>query len=586
DPFQSHEWTCKPLIAGDATPSSTFDVLNPANPVDLVGRTTAADTSAVDLALAASQVWRASAVDRAAILARAADLYEARAGEIFALLAREAGKTLPDAVGELREAVDFLRYYAHLSIGLSGEPVGIVTCISPWNFPLAIFTGQVAGALSAGCGVLAKPAEQTSLIAYLAIGLLHEAGVPRDVLQYLPGDGSTVGRALTSDPRIDAVAFTGSTETARIIRAAMADHLTPGSPLVAETGGINAMIVDSTALLEQAVRDVVASAFQSAGQRCSALRCLYVQEDIADAFREMLVGAMKELTVGDPWLHSTDVGPIIDADAHEDISNYLKNSNISYQAHAPEIGHFCPPSLIEVPSIAAVEREIFGPVLHMATFEAEDLERVIADINKMGYGLTFGLHTRIDSRVQEVVEQIKVGNIYVNRNQIGAVVGSQPFGGEGLSGTGPKAGGPLYPWRFRKGGNPMAAAVRDMPGPTGETNRLSLSTRGPYLCLGPGPEQVDRQVAALEEIGGSGIKSDKIDPADLIAAQNISGAIWWGDSETARGYDKALASRQGAILPLITNAPRLLDVAHERHLCVDTTASGGNAALLAEASSA
>ncbi|MGI9389862.1 MAG: bifunctional proline dehydrogenase/L-glutamate gamma-semialdehyde dehydrogenase PutA [Boseongicola sp.] len=586
EPFQSHVWTCRPLIAGDEAPSSTSDVINPANPADVVGRTIPADENTLELALAASRVWEASAADRAEILSRAADLYEANAGEVFALLSREAGKTLLDAVGELREAVDFLRFYAHLSIGLSGEPVGIVTCISPWNFPLAIFTGQIAGALSAGCAVLAKPAEQTPLIAHLALGMLHEAGVPRDVLQFLPGDGATVGRALTSDPRVDAVAFTGSTETARVIRSAMAEHLAPGAPLVAETGGINAMIVDSTALLEQAVRDVVASAFQSAGQRCSALRCLYVQEDIAEAFREMLIGAMDELAVGDPWQLSTDVGPLIDADAHESIANYLKSSNICHQTHAPETGHFCPPSLVEVPNIAVVEREIFGPVLHMSTFGAEDLESVIAEINKMGYGLTFGLHTRIDGRVQEIVEQIKVGNIYVNRNQIGAVVGCQPFGGEGLSGTGPKAGGPLYPWRFRKGGNPMAAPVRDMPGPTGETNRLSHSPREPYLCLGPGPEQVDRQIATLEEIGGSGTKADRMDPNDLITVQSISGAIWWGDAKTARAYDKALASRQGAILPLITETPRVLDVIYERHLCVDTTASGGNAALLAETANA
>ncbi len=586
EPFRSHMWNSRPLIGKDAPAGEQFDVINPADPADIVGKTVNTDASAVAAALAVSRVWNASAEDRAAILSRAADLYEANAGEIFALLAREAGKTLPDAVGELREAVDFLRYYAHLANGLSGEPVGVVACISPWNFPLAIFTGQIAGALSAGCGVLAKPAEQTPLIAHLGIGLLHKAGVPLDVLQFIPGDGATVGRALTSDPRVDAVAFTGSTETAKAIRSAMAEHLNPGAPLVAETGGINAMIIDSTALLEQAVRDVVASAFQSAGQRCSALRCLYIQADIADAFREMLVGAMDELCVGNPWHLSTDVGPLIDADAHGSISTYLKDSNVSHQLKTPEIGHFCPPSILDVPSILAVRREVFGPVLHMATFEADELESVIADINATGYGLTFGLHTRIDSRVQDIVEKINVGNIYVNRNQIGAVVGCQPFGGEGLSGTGPKAGGPLYPWRFRKGGNPMAATVRDMPGPTGETNRLSLSARGPYLCLGPGSKQVERQIAALEAIGGTGANADGLTPAELIRAQDISGAIWWGDDAKARAYTTALALRDGAILPLITDNPRILDVVHERHLCVDTTASGGNAALLAEVADA
>ena len=586
DPFRSHVWECQPLIAGGAATGTTIDMINPSDLDDIVGKTTIADPDAVETALAAPRIWEACASDRAVILSCAADLYEENAGEIFALLAREAGKTLLDSVGELREAVDFLRYYAHLAIGLSGEPVGVVTCISPWNFPLAIFTGQIAGALAAGCGVLAKPAEQTPLIAHLAIGLLHDAGVPRDVLQFLPGDGATVGRALTSDPRINAVAFTGSTETAKMIRAAMAEHLAPGAPLVAETGGINAMIIDSTALLEQSVRDVVASAFQSAGQRCSALRCLYVQEDIADAFREMLIGAMEELTVGDPWKFSTDVGPLIDAQAHGSIANYLKSLNVTYQTIAPERGHFCAPSIIEVTSISAVEHEVFGPVLHMATFEADELESVIADINRMGYGLTFGLHTRIDSRVQEIVEMVNAGNIYVNRNQIGAVVGCQPFGGEGLSGTGPKAGGPLYPWRFRKGGNPMAEAVREMPGPTGETNRLSLSARQPFLCLGPGLGEVERQIAALDEVGGRGNAADELSPAELTTAGNISGAIWWGGEGKARDYSRALAARDGAILPLITDKPRILDVVHERHLCVDTTASGGNAALLAEAANA
>ena len=321
--------------------------------------------------------------ERAAALRRAADLYEAHFGEIFALAAREAGKSLSDAVGEVREAVDFLRYYAgQAEARPASEPRGTWVCISPWNFPLAIFTGQVAAALATGNAVLAKPAEQTSLIAARAVALLHEAGVPRTALQLLPGDGR-VGATLTGDPRLAGVAFTGSTDTARLIARSMAGSATPGTPLIAETGGLNAMIVDSTALPEHAVRDIVKGAFQSAGQRCSALRCLYVQDDVADTLLEMLRGAMAELSVGDPWHLATDVGPVIDAEARDAIRDYVAaaraEGRLLHQLDTPDEGLFVPPAIIEVDGIADMEREVFGPVLHVARFRAEDLDRVIDD---------------------------------------------------------------------------------------------------------------------------------------------------------------------------------------------------------------
>jgi RHH-type proline utilization regulon transcriptional repressor/proline dehydrogenase/delta 1-pyrroline-5-carboxylate dehydrogenase len=472
---------------------------------------------------------------------------------------------------------------------VAATPRGIFTCISPWNFPLAIFTGQIAAALAAGNGVLAKPAEQTQLIAALAVRLLHQAGVPATALQLLLGDGPTVGAALTSDPRVAGVAFTGATETAQAIRRAMAEHLDPGAPLIAETGGLNAMVVDSTALPEQAVRDILASAFQSAGQRCSALRCLYLQEDIAPHVIEMLIGAMNELRMGNPWDLATDVGPVIDAEAFGNIADYIAaaGAEVIHQIAAPKDGLFIPPTLIRVPGIAALGREIFGPVLHVATFAAEDLDQVIADINATGYGLTFGLHSRIDSRVQAVTEALHVGNIYVNRNQIGAVVGAQPFGGEGLSGTGPKAGGPEYLVRF--GATPPAhppAPQRSLPGPTGESNRLTLHPRAPILCLGPGAEQAAAQAAAVQALGGTARLAPDAAPESLTQSQDFSAALYWGEATAARAYARALAARSGPILPLITGLPDAAHCFHERHICIDTTAAGGNAQLLAGAGNA
>jgi RHH-type transcriptional regulator, proline utilization regulon repressor / proline dehydrogenase / delta 1-pyrroline-5-carboxylate dehydrogenase len=602
-----------PMIAGRPVGGLRAEVRNPATGA-LVGHVVSAGLPDVDTALRLAEPWAAAAPERAAVLRRAADLYEAEFGAIFALLAREAGKTLADAVAELREAVDFLRYYADGAAGLTRGPRGVFACISPWNFPLAIFTGQIAAALAAGNAVLAKPAEQTPLIAAFAVALLHRAGVPVTALQMLPGDGAVVGRALTSDPRVGGVCFTGSTETARVIRAAMAAHLDPTAPLIAETGGLNAMLVDSTALPEQAVRDIIASSFQSAGQRCSALRCLYLQEDVAETVLEMLFGAMEDLALGDPWELVMDIGPVIDAEAQSDIQHYIEaaraQGRVMKAMAAPAGGTFVGPTVIRVSGIASMPGEIFGPVLHVATFRADQIDAVIDAVNATGYGLTFGLHTRIDDRVQRIVERLRVGNVYVNRNQIGAVVGSQPFGGEGLSGTGPKAGGPEYLLRFTA--VPVAevategrvaseaevlAALRaphavpvpvgvDLPGPTGESNRLTTVARAPVLCLGPTDAAAAAQAAALRALGGQAVEAPRLDPRVLAKIDGVSGAIWWGDAAGGRAYAQALAGRDGPILPLIGGAPDAGHARLERHVCIDTTASGGNAQLLVEAAEA
>ena len=607
-PYLRAEWHAAPLLAAKPTPHAPEAVTNPALPGDRPGTVATASTTDVNTALDAARPWQANPEERGSILNKAADLYEAHFGEIFALLAREAGKTPLDAVAELREAVDFLRYYA--ANAPKEAPVGTFTCISPWNFPLAIFTGQISAALAAGNAVLAKPAEQTPLIAHFAVTLLHEAGIPASALQLLPGAGD-VGAALTSDPRVGGVAFTGSTETALLIRRAMAENLTPGAPLIAETGGLNTMIVDSTALPEQAVTAIIESAFQSAGQRCSALRCLYVQEDIAEEFTTMLIGAMKELSVDNPWHLSTDSGPVIDTEAQSGIAAHIAEAEaegrVLFQMQAPQIGTYIAPTLIRVNGIADLEREIFGPVLHMATFKANELDAVIDAINATGYGLTFGLQTRIDDRVQHVSDRIHAGNIYVNRNQIGAIVGSQPFGGEGLSGTGPKAGGPHYLARFAEPAHPTCATgtwtvsmsaealqsaldaapaggkveTLTLPGPTGESNRLTTSARPPLLCFGPGAEAAKEQARIVESLGGIAVMANgTVAPDALTTLSGFSGVLWWGEADTARAYECALAARKGPILPLLTGQPDAARVLGERHVCVDTTAAGGNAALL------
>jgi RHH-type transcriptional regulator, proline utilization regulon repressor / proline dehydrogenase / delta 1-pyrroline-5-carboxylate dehydrogenase len=643
EPWKAHQWHVGAMIAGPVSDGTEIPIHNPARPDDVVGFLLEASAADVDTALesatAAAPAWSAlPAAERAAHLRAAADLYEQNLGELFALATREAGKTLVDCVGEVREAVDFLRYYAAEAVRLDGEGSGrgVFACISPWNFPLAIFTGQIAAALAAGNAVIAKPAEQTPLIAARAVALMHEAGIPRQVLQLVPGDGATVGARLSADPRIDGLCFTGSTQTAQLINRAMAEHVSPAAPLIAETGGLNAMIVDSTALPEQVIRDVVASAFQSAGQRCSALRVLYLQRDIEARFMEMLFGAMDELRLGDPWDLSTDVGPVIDQEARTMIEThvaaYSERGRLMKRIQTPATGCFAGPAVLRVDGIQELEQEIFGPVLHVATFEATEIDDVVDRINATGYGLTFGLHTRIDDRVQQVVERIRVGNIYVNRNQIGAIVGSQPFGGECLSGTGPKAGGPHYVRRFMNTDCPrheqasadavdmtrvqealrqirqqfgVALDVVDLPGPTGESNRLSTFARGVVLCLGPGKDAALEQIHQVRAAGGaavavssgatspsasSGSQSgvamvDGVLQADsLKRLEGFDAVMHWGTEAEQRDLRRALAARDGILVPLIVESGSRERLVIERHLCVDTTAAGGNASLLAAAS--
>ena len=469
-------WTAAPLIDGVAATGPTQPVLDPTDNRRIAGQVTTASAahilSAIDHAVAAAPVWdRVPAAERAACLERAADLFEQRLPAFMAMAIREAGKTIPDARAELREAIDFLRYYAGRARDDFSQPMalpgptgelneislhgrGVFVCISPWNFPLAIFCGQVAAALAAGNAVVAKPAEQTPLIACAAVLLLHEAGIPTAALSLLPGSGE-VGSALIADPRIAGVAFTGSTATARLINRALAAKDGPIVPLIAETGGQNVMLVDSSALPEQVVDDVVASAFGSAGQRCSALRVLFVQEDIADSLLTMLTGAMAELTIGDPAFLATDIGPVIDQTALSMLQRHVarmeEQAKPLYQgqlAPATQHGTFMAPQVFEIENLSLLEDEVFGPILHVVRYATTEVDQVIADVNGTGYGLTMGVHSRIDATAQRFVQGIRAGNAYVNRNIIGAVVGVQPFGGEGLSGTGPKAGGPRYLHRF------------------------------------------------------------------------------------------------------------------------------------------
>lgn len=618
-------WDIAPLIVGKKSPLTKVTTLNPANPNDIVGAVSHASAEDVEMALSGAKPWTSSkALERAIILNKAADLYEKNSGEFFAALTREAGKTPLDAVAEIREAVDFLRYYAaQLSDHENATARGLVTCISPWNFPLAIFTGQIASALAAGNGVLAKPAQPTPIIAYLGVKFLLQAGVPQSALQLLPGSGTIVGAALTSDPRINGICFTGSNPVAQTINRAMSQTLEPNATLIAETGGLNAMIVDSTALPEQAVKDIVMSAFQSAGQRCSALRVLYVQKDIAGAFMEMLYGAMDQLMIGDPWHFSTDVGPIITATARDEITNYIdvaaKNGTLLKRLNVPKNGLFVSPAIVSVTGIADLEKEIFGPVLHVATFEAGEIDQIIEDINDSKFGLTFGLQTRIDDRVEHITQNLNVGNIYVNRNQIGAIVGAQPFGGEGLSGTGPKAGGPFYMPRFLGEellnhdvvpGQTVSVelvkraiaslpekprttiATLDLPGPTGESNRLSLHPRGTILCLGPRAEDAIAQAEIALSAGCAAITvapdaqgENAIDGFLVRSAithlQGVDAVALWSTQDDLRAVRKALAERQGEILPLLASKNMFDRCLIERHVCIDTTAAGGNASLLA-----
>ena len=464
---------------GAAEDEAGEPVFNPANRSDIVGFTRPARRDEIAVALdigdrAASAFAAIPPSERASVLRRAADLLEARNDLLIGLIVREAGKSYANAVAEVREATDFLRYYAHEAARTllpGSQALGLVVCISPWNFPLAIFTGQVAAALAAGNSVIAKPAEETPLVAAEAVRALYEAGISQDALQLMPGAGE-VGAALVADPRVQGVVFTGSTLVARLIEKELAARLTRQGgpvPLIAETGGLNAMVVDSSALTEQVVVDVLSSAFDSAGQRCSALRILCLQEDVAERVVRMLKGAMAELEVDDPRQLSSDVGPIITAEARDAIATHIEKMRArGHRVTQTPLGErtaqgtFVAPTLIEVNKVADVEREVFGPVLHVLRYKREALDKLIDDINAAGYGLTFGLHTRIDETIARVVERIEAGNIYINRNIIGATVGVQPFGGSRLSGTGPKAGGPLY--LSRLAAEPASSALDGMEG--------------------------------------------------------------------------------------------------------------------------
>lgn len=465
--FQRKTWSAAPLIDGKLVAGTPIDVVNPAKLGEKVGDLVQATEADVDAAVAVAvkgyEIWnKTPASERANALRRLGDLLEDNMGEFIALCQREAGKLYSDGVAEVREAVDFCRYYANRAEetfreGTVLEGRGVFVCISPWNFPLAIFLGQVTAALAAGNAVIAKPAEQTSLVAARAAELILEAGIPGAAFNLLPGPGRVIGNQLINDPRVAGVAFTGSTETAQVINQALAKRPGVPLPLIAETGGQNAMIVDSTALPEQVVQDAIISGFQSAGQRCSALRVLFVQEDIADKLCHMLVGAMKELRVGDPKFLDIDVGPVIDEKSRKTLEAHAermkKEAKLLYACDVlPECkdGTFFAPHCFEIPSLDVLEREVFGPVVHVIRYKARDLDKVLDQINASGYGLTMGIHSRIDGTVRQISQKLRVGNCYVNRNMIGAVVGVQPFGGQGKSGTGPKAGGPHYVERFAK----------------------------------------------------------------------------------------------------------------------------------------
>ena len=644
-----------PVLADGAVKRTSRAVINPADRSDIVGRVAEAlpeDVSrAAHHAAAHTNAWCVVDVaERAAILERAASAMEHQMMSLMGLIMREAGKTAANAVGEVREAVDFLRYYAaeaRRTLTPQNQPLGPVVCISPWNFPLAIFTGQVAAALVAGNPVIAKPAEETPLIAARAISILHNAGVPNSALQFLPGDGH-IGAALVAAPETQGVMFTGSTEVARLIQAELAKRLGPKGkpiPLIAETGGQNAMIVDSSALAEQVVADVIASAFDSAGQRCSALRLLCLQDDIAERVVAMIKGAMQELEIGNTDALKVDVGPVITAEAASNIEAHIermrKIGRVIFQIPlSAELatGSFVVPTLIEINSIAELGREVFGPVLHVIRFKRDDMGKLIDAINATGYGLTFGLHTRLDETIRLVTDRIKTGNLYINRNVIGAVVGVQPFGGRGLSGTGPKAGGPLYlgrlvqdapaalpmdqssvdpgfvafvKWLNDSGEHAAAKAMTrsslfgyetEFPGPVGETNHYALHPRGKILLLPETRNGLFMQVASVLATGNSGIFNaapalvSSLQGLPAIASRRfvktenwraetgISGALIEGNVERVRTLCTTLAALPGPlVLPQAANGlePFSLNLLLEEvSTSTNTAAAGGNASLM------
>ena len=641
-----------PTTSHAAVRKAVAEIRNPADRRDLVGHVVLATDAVVDAAAAmaasAAPSWAAvPATERAAMLDRAADLMESRMATLLGPIVREAGKSLPNAIGEVREAVDLLRYYANGARGFEGDPrpLGPVACISPWNFPFAIFTGQVAAALAAGNPVLAKPAEETPLVAALAVGLLHEAGVPPAVLQLLPGDGA-VGARLVAAPEIQGVVFTGSTDVARLIQRELAGRVGAGGrpiPLIAETGGQNALVVDSSALAEQVVADVVASAFDSAGQRCSALRVLCVQEDVAERILTMLKGALAELAIGNPDRLSTDIGPVISDDARAQIERHIDAMRAAgCPVHArplPEAarhGSFVAPTIIEIERVSQLGREVFGPVLHVLRLRRDSMDDLMRDLNATGYGLTFGVHSRVDETIARLTGQARAGNIYVNRNLIGAVVGVQPFGGHGLSGTGPKAGGPLYlrrllaecpatpdlpealpnlqveallAWLRARGQHAVAercaaqaAAARavsmlELPGPVGEQNHYTLHPRGAVLCVAASVEDTLLQIAACLATGNRAWLAspgsledtlppalrDHVLPAPADAIARADAVLFEGTQDALKALARDVADAPGPIRPIIVRQGRLyaLDMlVAERSVSINTAAAGGNASLM------
>lgn len=716
--FLCDRWAADHQYTKDQIPPNTEPVLNPTNNNEIVGfhiyDTADEMTKKLEIADRAFDSWKSTPVERRAeLLRRVGDILERHMGELIALCIKEAGKVAQDGIDEVREAVDFCRYYAAQAEKLAEddrlESRGVILCISPWNFPLAIFLGQVAAALATGNTVVAKPAEQTSLIAQRAIELMRSVGIPEEAVQLVIAPGADVGKALLPDERIRAVMFTGSTQTGTLISQVLAARGGEQVPLIAETGGQNCMIVDSTALPEQVVDDVITSGFQSAGQRCSALRVLYLQEDIADTVIDMLIGAMKELTVGDPAMLDTDIGPVIDQKALKILKEhqeYMKEHGKLLHAcdveSGLESGTFFAPHLYEIDSIDVLKQEVFGPCIHIVRYKAKEIDSVINKINSTGYGLTMGIHSRIEARAHEMANLSRAGNVYVNRNMIGAIVGVQPFGGRGLSGTGPKAGGPHYLSRLMKEKatpkeeidesiledkalasddkaikeatdfmenavaveqswrltnlNDRISAVRQLlakiatveivdeladdlnrtlanarsqlitiekklknpiqlPGPTGESNKLYLEPRGILVCfadkdvtfeywalsivkaLATGNTVVsvvsdlfyEEALAFRDKFVSTGAPENVFQVARLkhldalLMNEHLAGVVVDSNTDRSAYFASKLADRTGAILPVITAEysdnliQRLLT---EKTVSIDTTASGGNTSLM------
>ncbi|WP_327857253.1 trifunctional transcriptional regulator/proline dehydrogenase/L-glutamate gamma-semialdehyde dehydrogenase [Acinetobacter guillouiae] len=668
--YLKHQWNSYSLVdqldLQDLAEINSQEIRNPADHSDLVGYVIEAETAQVDLALdnahQAFENWKNASQDfRAELLLKAATIMESRIQELMVLLCRESGKTYSNGIAEVREAVDFLRYYAAQmqSIEDNGtlSPLGTILCISPWNFPLAIFTGQISAALVAGNTVIAKPAEQTPLIAAQAIQILWEAGVPKSVVQLLPGRGETVGAKLSQDERIQGIMFTGSTEVAKILQKTVAQRLSPTGqpiPLIAETGGQNAMIVDSSALTEQVVIDAVNSAFDSAGQRCSALRVLCVQEDNAATLIKMLKGAMQQLNIGQPILLKTDIGPVIDDEAQQNIEKHIEMMRskgyaihqLAYETPTSDLnaGTFIVPTVIELPNLNDLKREVFGPVLHVITYKYGELKQLLEHINAKGYGLTMGLHTRIDETIQTTIEHAEVGNLYINRNIVGAVVGVQPFGGEGLSGTGPKAGGPIYlyklmqhtalpnrpfgtvkniserlnlkpseiqtefhtwakqhhsQWTMHQYQSPLA--LYELPGPTGELNQYHVVSRHRILAIAEQEQALLNQFNAILSLNAQvcilsddaiALKMIQSMPKALQQKFSMINDVAVGEFDAVlhqgaglKELQTLIAQREGAIVGIthLADANTIIPLAPlliERAISINTAAAGGNASLM------